>query len=227
MSHSFKPIVLGMVFLFVFLCFLSFWVMLHSYRILVPWPEIEPRPWQWKRWVLTTETPENSHNYSLYPDPPDPNNLTPVASLNKRRRHHLQLGEQTWGFGSQSILGHHLPSLSVQKPSSGNTTLSSFQGEIHSGRFWGADPAPLSPQFPKEDAYSFRIPIPTCITDAVESGLWSGRTNQRPSLEFCAESAGEGGLPQRGSKCIGNRSEAAMGHLSWDYVNWGLKGGSR
>ena len=27
---------------------------------LVPWPGIEPRPWQWKHWVLTTGPPGNS-----------------------------------------------------------------------------------------------------------------------------------------------------------------------
>ena len=34
-------------------------------RILVPWPGIEPGPWQWKRQVLTTKLPGNSQDKCL------------------------------------------------------------------------------------------------------------------------------------------------------------------
>ena len=39
-----------------------FWLHHSAYRILVPWPGIEPGPWQWKHWVLTTG---NSWSWSL------------------------------------------------------------------------------------------------------------------------------------------------------------------
>ena len=37
-----------------FFFFFFFWPCYMVCRILVPWPGIEPRPWQWKRQVLTT-----------------------------------------------------------------------------------------------------------------------------------------------------------------------------
>ena len=36
-----------------------------AYKILVPRPDIEPRPWQWKCQVLTTGPPENSPQQSF------------------------------------------------------------------------------------------------------------------------------------------------------------------
>ena len=38
-------------------------------RILVPWPGIEPGPWQWEHGVLTTEPPGNSLNWLLITHP--------------------------------------------------------------------------------------------------------------------------------------------------------------
>ena len=40
--------------------FFFFWHWLMACGILVPWPGIEPRPWQWKCQVLTTGLPRNS-----------------------------------------------------------------------------------------------------------------------------------------------------------------------
>ena len=42
--------------------FLSFfsWLRHVTCRISVPWSAIEPGPWQWKCWVLTTRPPGNS-----------------------------------------------------------------------------------------------------------------------------------------------------------------------
>ena len=48
-----------LVLVFLFVCL--FWPSLEACGIPVPWPEIEPRPWQWKRQVLTTGLPGNSH----------------------------------------------------------------------------------------------------------------------------------------------------------------------
>jgi len=39
--------------------------MAHACGILVPWPGIEHRPWQWKCGVLTTGLPGNSQNPNL------------------------------------------------------------------------------------------------------------------------------------------------------------------
>ena len=38
-----------------------FWGCLHyvAFRISLPWPRTEPRPWQWKFWILTTGSPGN------------------------------------------------------------------------------------------------------------------------------------------------------------------------
>ena len=44
---------------FSFLSFFFFFFFLAVCRVLIPWPGIEPRPHQWKRWILTAGTPEN------------------------------------------------------------------------------------------------------------------------------------------------------------------------
>ena len=43
---------------------LFLWPYCMACRVLVPWPGIEPRPWQWKHQVLTTGLPGNSLNLS-------------------------------------------------------------------------------------------------------------------------------------------------------------------
>ena len=44
-----------------------FWPCHEACGVLVPQPEIEPWPWQWKCWVLTTGPPGNSLAESLLP----------------------------------------------------------------------------------------------------------------------------------------------------------------
>ena len=55
-------------FLSFFFFFFFFWLRHVTRGILVPWPWTEPRPRQWKRWVLTTGPPGNSLNQR--PQPP-------------------------------------------------------------------------------------------------------------------------------------------------------------
>ena len=43
-----------------FVCLFVFWPDCVAFRILVLQPGIEPGPWQWKCWVLTTGPPGNS-----------------------------------------------------------------------------------------------------------------------------------------------------------------------
>ena len=43
-----------------FFCFFVFWLCYTACGMLVPRPGIEPRPWQWKRGVLTTGPPGKS-----------------------------------------------------------------------------------------------------------------------------------------------------------------------
>ena len=48
--------------------FVCFWPWCSACGILVPWPGIELRPWQWKLRVLTTGFPGNSHYYLHFID---------------------------------------------------------------------------------------------------------------------------------------------------------------
>ena len=45
--------------------FFFFWLCHEACRILIPWAEIEPRPWQWKHQVLTTGPPGNFQLYTF------------------------------------------------------------------------------------------------------------------------------------------------------------------
>ena len=54
--------------LFGFGVFVCFWPWCSACGILVPWPGIELRPWQWKLRVLTTGFPGNSHYYLHFID---------------------------------------------------------------------------------------------------------------------------------------------------------------
>ena len=62
--------------LFMFCCcclvgfgfFVCFWPWCSACRILVPWPGIELRPWQWKLRVLITGFPGNSQYYLHFID---------------------------------------------------------------------------------------------------------------------------------------------------------------
>ena len=48
--------------------FFFFWPHYPARRILVPWPGINQRPWQWKRGTLTTGLPGNSSDSSFSND---------------------------------------------------------------------------------------------------------------------------------------------------------------
>ena len=53
------------IYLFIYFLFFIFYFWPHSTAcgISVPWPGIEPRPQQWKHWILTTRPPGNSHAF--------------------------------------------------------------------------------------------------------------------------------------------------------------------
>lgn len=60
-SCFFSPVCIDYVRFLLFL----FWRCHRVCRILVPQPGIEPRPWQWKRWIIPTRPPGNSLNFSF------------------------------------------------------------------------------------------------------------------------------------------------------------------